>query len=182
METQTDTPRVWIGDLAAYNAGELVGEWIDATDRDALAAAVDRYGHGGRSDTFVADHEGFGGWPVGEYPDFDDLADLADMIEEHGADMVGAFQDVTGCGVGDLADLPGRFVGTFDGWTSFAMSDVNTWTDGDTTHIGTALGTMTVTGTDAYVDWEGIGRDYRLDGCAYIGSERGGELYVFTAV
>jgi hypothetical protein len=27
--TTTETPRVWIGCLASYNAGRLIGEWVD---------------------------------------------------------------------------------------------------------------------------------------------------------
>jgi len=36
MCTATDTPRIYVACLAAYNAGKLHGEWIDA-DQDAEA-------------------------------------------------------------------------------------------------------------------------------------------------
>src|SRR3954463_11580572 len=38
----TETPRVWIACLASYNAGRLVGEWVDATDIDYFNEAVER--------------------------------------------------------------------------------------------------------------------------------------------
>lgn len=38
--TTTDTtPRVWIGCLACYNAGRLVGDWHDASDAEEVSTA-----------------------------------------------------------------------------------------------------------------------------------------------
>lgn len=34
MTTMTAFPRVWIGCLGCYSAGDLVGEWVDATEAD----------------------------------------------------------------------------------------------------------------------------------------------------
>jgi len=31
MQTTTDTPRIYVACLAAYNSGKLHGEWIDAS-------------------------------------------------------------------------------------------------------------------------------------------------------
>jgi hypothetical protein len=36
MTAATTTPRVWIGCLASYNAGRLIGEWCEATDVDVM--------------------------------------------------------------------------------------------------------------------------------------------------
>jgi len=33
--TATDNPRVWVGSLAGYNAGRLVGAWVDLTNKSA---------------------------------------------------------------------------------------------------------------------------------------------------
>ena len=33
--TATDNPRVWVGSLAGYNAGRLIGAWVDLTDKTA---------------------------------------------------------------------------------------------------------------------------------------------------
>lgn len=176
----TETPRVWIADLAAYNDGRLVGEWVDATDPDALAAAVDKYGHHGRSDWAIFDHEGFHGWTPGESADLDTVQLVAETLADNDPDAVAAFFDVVGPYPGELADMVGRYVGDFDSWSDFAMSDHNTYTVDGVTYVGTPLGPMHVRGTDAYVDWDAIGRDFHLDGCAYVGSERGGRLHVFT--
>lgn len=187
MTTTGDTPRVWIGDLGAYNAGELVGRWIDATDRDALDAAIDRATHGGRSDYYVGDSDGFGGM-VGEYASAETIHALALVIGDHGLEVVQAFRDCTGeddpDAIGDgIAD---RYVGDFKSWADFAMSDHNVWTGRDrdgrtTTYIGTELGTLEVVGEDpSYVDWDAIGRDYNLGGCTYTGTTDGAyRLHIF---
>lgn len=44
-ETKTGTVRVWVGNLGDYNAGRLVGAWVDidpGCDRDELGAEIDR--------------------------------------------------------------------------------------------------------------------------------------------
>lgn len=180
MMTTDDTPRIWLGDLAAYNDGRLIGEWVDADDLDAMTELCDRMTHGGRSDYYIADHEGFGGYRVHEYANLERVAELAAAIVDHGADMVGAYFDCIGEDPDALDDMTDRFVGQFKDWEDFAMSDVNTWTDPDgTVHIGTELGGITVS-DDTYVDWDAIGRDYNLGGCTYTGAERNGSLYVFT--
>jgi len=185
--TTTDTPRVWIGDLGAYNAGELVGSWIDATDRDALDAAINRATHGGQTDYFVADSDGFGGM-VGEYASADTIHALALVIGEHGLEVVQAFKDCTGEDDPDVIaeGIEDRYVGEFESWADFAMSDHNVWTgrdrDGRTiTYVGTELGTLEIVGEDpSYVDWDAIGRDYNLGGCTYTGTTDGAyRLHIF---
>jgi len=54
----TETVRVWVGDLSAYNSGRLVGEWVDGADWEALTAAYDRASHGGQRDYEIMDCEG----------------------------------------------------------------------------------------------------------------------------
>ena len=42
-QTTSDGPRVWVGCLAAYNAGNLHGEWVDVTEyTDELWAAINK--------------------------------------------------------------------------------------------------------------------------------------------
>ena len=188
MTTTNDTPRVWIGDLGAYNEGRrLVGWWIDATDRDALDAAIDRATHGGRSDYFIADSDGFGGM-VGEYASAETIHALALVIGDHGLEVVQAFKDCTGEDDPDAIGegIADRYVGEFESWADFAMSDHNVWTgrgrDGrTTTYIWTELGTLEVVGEDpSYVDWGAIGRDYNLGGCTYTGTTDGAyRLHIF---
>lgn len=86
MSTQetTDTPRVWIGSLAAYNNGDLVGEWTDATDLEELETVAARVvAKGGGEEFALFDRDGFGGL-IGEYTPLETVAAIAGLIEHHG--------------------------------------------------------------------------------------------------
>lgn len=97
-------PQVWIGCLASYNAGRLIGEWCDATDLDAMHECRDRvaklakeaacrewpsaadYGSGWLSEEFfIADYDGFPRSLVsrwGEYPDWEEVAEVCAVLVE----------------------------------------------------------------------------------------------------
>jgi antirestriction protein len=88
------TPRVWIGCLAAYNAGDLHGQWVDATDIDELervrAEVIRMSPAWKRGETAeehaVMDYDGFGSLTstLAEWPSFSTLASIAQAIEQHG--------------------------------------------------------------------------------------------------
>lgn len=99
----TDTPRVWIACLASYNAGRLVGEWVDATDIDNFTEAVERIKKAAVKEARAAgeyglyfpepeefaihDYDNFPGEVVsslGEYPDWEKVVAIATAIEELG--------------------------------------------------------------------------------------------------
>lgn len=78
-ETTVD-PKVWIGSLSAYNAGNLVGEWVDATDLKAMEeVAAELPGE----EFALFDREGFGDL-IGEYTPLETVAKIATALEEHG--------------------------------------------------------------------------------------------------
>lgn len=106
------TPRVWIGSLAAYANGDLLGDWFDAIDcptdaREWVDALNDRgrlgftfkiEGAGAEAslsrfaeiyeEIWVFDHEGFGSWLKGECSpaDAQELAELIAAITGDGYD------------------------------------------------------------------------------------------------
>lgn len=89
MTTTTTAPKIWIGCLAAYNAGKLHGEWVDAAvDEDEIWEAQRRVlrtsPEPGAEEHFIADHEGFAPYRVGEYDGLTQVAQVARLIEEHG--------------------------------------------------------------------------------------------------
>ena len=86
----TDTPRIYVADLAGYNAGTLRGVWIDATkEPDEIMAEVQAML--AESPEPVAEewaihcYEGFGAAYISEWTSFEDVHDIALLIEEHGA-------------------------------------------------------------------------------------------------
>ncbi|MEV3858455.1 antirestriction protein ArdA [Streptomyces sp. NPDC050095] len=67
MYTTTQVePRVWIGCLACYNAGRLVGDWYDGVTAD-LVTPQDLHGRQtSHEELWVMDHDGFCGALEGE--------------------------------------------------------------------------------------------------------------------
>ena len=81
--------RIYVADLAAYNAGHLHGEWIDATeDPDDIQIKIDvmlkRSPIFGAEEYAIHDFEGFEGYRLGEYDGIQKAHDVAVFIAEHG--------------------------------------------------------------------------------------------------
>ena len=80
------TPRIYVACLTSYNAGRLVGEWIDATlPEDELITAVQQMLAGRGEEWAIHDHEGFCGAKVGEYMSLSEVSELAAFIVKHGS-------------------------------------------------------------------------------------------------
>ncbi len=82
-------PRIYVGDLAAYNAGILHGTWIDADQspediqaavNDMLAASPEPFAE----EWAIHDYEGFGSLALREWESFERIAAIAAGIAEHG--------------------------------------------------------------------------------------------------
>lgn len=108
METTTTaTPRVWVGCLACYNAGRLMGEWVDATEAGdlsrervhgssaTLALVEVQDGGSPHEELWCFDLEGFGGFLEGECSpsEAQAVAEVIAAIEADGTDLgaVGAW-------------------------------------------------------------------------------------------
>lgn len=172
------TPRVWIGCLASYNAGRLIGEWVDAVDIDEMnecrdrvaAAAVEAAKAAGEypvyfgdpEEFFLADHEGFG-FNIGEYPNWEAVATIGALIESHGSDFVAFLQwrDNTGAGdpledADELEDAFGAvYCGEADSERDAAYQIVDELGFGDF-EAGHSFWDSTLA---SYLDWDSIARD-----------------------
>lgn len=77
------TPRIYVADLAAYNAGQLVGQWIDLEDgsdldHDDFVEWINAVVQGeilrpGHEEWAIHDYEGFGTIKIDEYDSFDTI-------------------------------------------------------------------------------------------------------------
>lgn len=78
-----DTPRVWVGCLACYNAGNLIGEWVDGTEA-ADAPETSEVFAGCRAklheEFWCMDHENYGGLLDGECSPME-AQEIAEKIE-----------------------------------------------------------------------------------------------------
>lgn len=120
-KTDLDNPCIYVANLGAYNAGKLVGKWLDLTtfnnDVDELQEAIDRIANylGPVYGDEWAIHD-YSNMPssLGENPDLDLLLDVAQAVDVHGFNQVNAF-----CSLHDVADLS-SFDDLYDGeWRSF---------------------------------------------------------------
>ena len=80
--------RIYVADLAAYNAGKFHGVWIDATMgmdeiweevKNMLAKSPEPMAE----EYAIHDYEGFGGYGLSEYEGLERAHEIAAFIEEH---------------------------------------------------------------------------------------------------
>jgi antirestriction protein len=88
-QSHTVTPRIYVACLAAYNNGQLHGQWIDASQSaddiyTQIASVLKSSPQVGAEEWAVHDYEGFGGIHMNEWPDIERVAALARLIEDHG--------------------------------------------------------------------------------------------------
>jgi antirestriction protein len=174
--TTTDTPRVWIGCLTAYNEGCLHGEWVDAIDADEINEAKDRVIASSPAllpeEWFIADYDGFPAAAVrelGEYANFETVADVGRALEEHGPAFAAWLSTQDALGSPD--DLSQRFEESYRGeWDSekaFAIETVCEigWSDVppevliETGPYGQTKRIEVFDELSFYLDWELIARD-----------------------
>jgi antirestriction protein len=66
MATKEIAPRVWIGCIACYNGGRLIGEWFDATEAGDVTPETIHGRATSHEELWVYDLEGFGAALTGE--------------------------------------------------------------------------------------------------------------------
>lgn len=94
----TDTPRAWIGCLGCYNAGRLIGKWLDGVECDDLQAAGltdsdDKCLRCGADEFMALDHENYLGVLNGEVSaqEAADAAQLLSSVEDYERDILVAW-------------------------------------------------------------------------------------------
>lgn len=174
--------RLWVGNLGKYNEGELVGEWISLPyDEDEWEEMLERIGIGSQVDPddpsygvyeeiFCADSESdIPGLKIGEYPDYDELNEIArewdeldfdqqesvgirmDMLGEDIDDAIANADDVRiwhGCV--DMRDVAYEFLDETGGIAELSKDDL-----------------------ERYFDYEAYGRDLEIYGCFDYSEELG---------
>jgi antirestriction protein len=83
-------PQVWIGCLACYNAGRLVGDWYSADTADLVTPADLHKRETSHEELWVMDHEGFCGTLDGECSP-SEAAEIAEALSDLTEDEVAPF-------------------------------------------------------------------------------------------
>ncbi len=149
-------PRIYVADLAAYNAGHLHGVWINAGDdlddiKDQIGEMLKKSPVKDAEEYAIHDYEGFGGYEISEYEGIETAHKIAYFIEDHpelGGELLAHF-----CGDIEEANkaIEEHYCGEYSSLADYAQN-----LTGDTTDIPKHL--------EFYIDYECMGRDMEMSG------------------
>ena len=122
-----DAPRVWIGCLACYNAGNLKGAWVDASEAAAYVPCEGDQ-HESHEEFLVMDHENFQGFLSGECSpaEAQEISERMEELErerEYNLAAVGAWLSNYHLKLGDFdrTSFEDSYSGTYDTFIDFAQ-------------------------------------------------------------
>lgn len=170
--TTVITPRVWVGCLACYNAGNLRGEWVDAIEADDVTPE-DLHGRATSHDElWCLDTEGM---PVaGEMSPADatEWARVLDEVEDCDREALEAWAADQGAETpAEWEELRDRFEDHYRGeWDSVVaycedFADSTGMLDGMPEHLR------------CYFDYEAFARDVAIESCVL--DAPGGGVFIF---
>ena len=114
--------RIYVADLAAYNAGHLHGVWIDATlELDEIQAQISAMLAAspveGPEEYAIHDFEGFDGYRLDEYESLESAHETAHFIEEYpefGGALLAHFNDLEQARKAAEEDYCGSYISLAD--------------------------------------------------------------------
>lgn len=158
----TDTPRIYVACLAAYNAGRLHGTWLDVGDdvgllQDGVNAMLARSPEPDAEEWAIHDYEGFASNSLSEHTGLEQVIELAAFTTEHGE--IGArVLDHFGGDIDDASKaLDESYAGRHDSLESFAKNLLDE--TGELAGVPERF--------RYYIDFEAMGRDMELNGDVY---------------
>lgn len=171
-----DTPRIYVACLAAYNNGKLHGRWIDADqDADDIRAEIGEMlkesPEPDAEEWAIHDFENFGGLRLSEGEDIGQLAELAELVAEHGdifaklVDHVGGLQYVEHA----RQLMEDGYAGAHDSLEDFASELLE-----DTGQLKSVPDNLR-----PYFDFEKYGHDLELGGDVFTIDGEDGKVHVF---
>lgn len=127
-------PRIYVRCLAAYNNGILHGQWIDANQdvealRDAVETMLTASPVPDAEEYAIHDHEGFTGYPLGEYEHLAFVSRLAQGITEHGQAFA-AYAEWSRQDDPDLERFSEAYEGTYptrEAWAEEVVDEIFEW-------------------------------------------------------
>lgn len=151
----SESPSIYVADLAAYNNGLLRGVWIDATENldgiknkiqemlaDSPIESAEEYA--------IHDYENFGGYRVGEYEGIESVCEIADFVAvypEFGAELLNYFGNVDESR--QMAE--DNYCGCYETVAEYAQETIE-----ETSEIPQHLA--------SYIDYRAMARDWELSG------------------
>ena len=167
-------PRIYVADLAAYNAGVLHGVWIDACDDlddiyQQVKAMLQASPTGETAEEYaIHDYEGFEGIPISEYQGLESVHEIACFIEERGllgVEVLKHFDDKDEA----TKALDEAYHGCYASLADYAEEFTT-----ETTEIPQHL--------QYYIDYERMARDWELSGDIFTVTTAHDEMHVFSGI
>lgn len=181
----TGTPRAWVGCLACYNAGLLVGEWVDGIEAGEVTPEDIHPGTfttqpvglnpATHDELWVFDHEGYGALiPGGCSPaEAQRVAELIEPVPERDREAFVAYVENVGAEYADAGDFEETFVGEWNTFEDYAYE------------LGDVLGLVPADAPREvilYFAWDRWARDLLLGGDYWTAPASDGGVFVFRAV
>ncbi len=163
--------KIYVADLAAYNNGKLHGVWIDACDdldsiQDQINYMLANSPEEPAEEYAIHDHEGFDGYPVGEYEGISDLHEIACFIEEHPG-LAGELLSQFNGNVDEARQaIEDNYCGCYSSLEDYAQELTE-----ETSEVPQHLA--------FYIDYERMGRDMEMSGDIYTIQTAYDEVHIF---
>lgn len=176
-------PMVWIGCLAAYNNGELHGDWVDAAVAGeklvrSAQQILARSPEPNAEEWAIFDYDEFGSYRVEQYDSLEHVARVARGIREHGHAFA-AWAELHDGDEAMLDSFEDAFLGEYDSLEAWGREVL------DELHFDlfSKGGTIPeVIRPYLHIDYEVWARDAELGGDVYIEQAPGGGIYVFSTL
>jgi antirestriction protein len=168
------TPRIYVACLSAYNNGKLHGAWIDCDqDTEAIWEEINEMLKNSpeldAEEWAIHCYENWQGIEIGEYESIERVAELAELLVEHGKAFAAYYQDY-----GDYSteeDFSDRYLGQYESEEDFVYEQ---WKEDGRLNQLENLGI-----NECWIDWEAIARDWFID--SYHSVDVGyKQVYVFS--
>jgi antirestriction protein len=162
--------RIYVADLAAYNAGYLHGVWIDATlevaDIQAEISTMLKASPVEDAEEYaIHDYEGFDGYSLGEYSGIDTAHDVASFIAEYpnfGGALLAYWGDIEEA----KHTAENRYCGCYMSLADYAQ-ELTEQTSDVPEHLS------------RYIDYDAMGRDMELGGDVFTVETGFQEVHIF---
>ena len=179
-DAKRNTPRIYVASLADYNAGHLHGRWINADQgvsaiRREVAEMLATSNEDVAEEWAIHDYENFGPLEVGEYEDFESVAEAAAFVGAHGLPAAALLQHLGGIRFLDDARcvMEEGYFGEFRNLADYARHLVEEYY----AHFLENLPEL----IRYHIDYDGVARDMKLSGDVFT-VEYKGFVHVFNGL
>lgn len=179
--SDTTTPRVWIGCLACYNAGRLVGGWLDGIEAADVTTQDVHEGQASmppsevetHEELWVFDFEGYGDLLTEETSPVEAAKKAEYLVNAQEAgvpvEAAAAFADHAGHVPNQIDDLLDAYRGEYDSLEEY----VETFYE-DTGALGSVSEELRY-----HINWTSVARDWEMSGDVFTVRNSNGNVYVF---